>query len=54
MEILQMTCSDQKELMYRVWLPENKNIHSIVHIFHGMAEHAGRYDRLAKRQEVYQ
>ncbi len=48
MEILQMTCSDQKELMYRVWLPENKNIHSIVHIFHGMAEHGARYDDFAQ------
>lgn len=48
MEILQMTCSDQKELVYRVWLPENKNIHSVVHIFHGMAEHGARYDEFAQ------
>ena len=47
MEILKMTCSDQKELVYRVWLPENKNIRSVVHIFHGMAEHGARYDEFA-------
>lgn len=46
-EILHMTCSDAKELVYRVWLPENNNIHAVVHIFHGMAEHSGRYDRFA-------
>jgi alpha-beta hydrolase superfamily lysophospholipase len=47
MEISRMTCSDGKELSYRSWFPENNNIHSIVHIFHGMAEHSARYDRFA-------
>lgn len=47
MEISQMTCSDGKKIYYRSWLPENNNIHSVVHIFHGMAEHGARYDRFA-------
>lgn len=47
MEIARLTCSDNVEIQYRYWLPENNNIHSVVHIFHGMAEHGGRYDRFA-------
>lgn len=39
--------SDDKEIFYRTWIPENNNIHSVLHIFHGMAEHSGRYDRFA-------
>lgn len=47
MEIQQLTCTDGKQLNYRIWLPENNNVHSIVHILHGMAEHGARYDRFA-------
>ncbi len=41
------TCSDKKELFYRVWKPENNNIQRVVHLLHGMAEHSERYDRFA-------
>jgi alpha-beta hydrolase superfamily lysophospholipase len=47
MEILTMTCSDNKQIYYRSWLPENGNIHSILQILHGMAEHSARYHRFA-------
>lgn len=47
METNHMLASDNKEIFYRTWLPENNNIHSVVHIFHGMAEHSARYDRFA-------
>jgi alpha-beta hydrolase superfamily lysophospholipase len=48
METNQLICSDNFQLFYRVWIPENKNVHSVVHIFHGMAEHSARYDRFAR------
>ena len=47
MERHYFTCSDKKELFYRVWKPENNNILGAVHILHGMAEHGQRYDRFA-------
>jgi len=46
-EIKRMICSDAKVIVYRVWLPANKNFHAILHIFHGMAEHSERYTRFA-------
>lgn len=46
-ETFRMTCSDASQLFYRVWKPDNQNIHAVVHIFHGMAEHSGRYERFA-------
>jgi alpha-beta hydrolase superfamily lysophospholipase len=46
-EVKRMICSDGKVLVYRVWIPENKNFHAILHIFHGMAEHSERYTRFA-------
>jgi alpha-beta hydrolase superfamily lysophospholipase len=47
METNHLLASDSKEIFYRVWLPENNNIHSVLHIYHGMAEHSARYDRFA-------
>ncbi len=47
MEHMSWTCSDGKELLYRIWKPENGNIQFTVHILHGMAEHSARYDRFA-------
>ena len=47
METNHLLTTDNKEIFYRTWIPENNNIHSIVHIFHGMAEHSARYDRFA-------
>lgn len=47
METNHLLTSDNREIFYRVWLPENHNIHSVLHIFHGMAEHSARYDRFA-------
>jgi len=41
------TCSDGKDLVYRVWAPEEGEILFTVHILHGMAEHSMRYDRFA-------
>lgn len=43
----QLICSDKKKIYYREWIPENGNIHAVVQIFHGMAEHGLRYDRFA-------
>lgn len=48
MDTNQLTCSDDFQLFYRVWIPENHNVHSVVQIFHGMAEHSARYDRFAR------
>ena len=39
---------DGKEIFVYVWLPDEGKIKGIVQIAHGMAEHAGRYERLAK------
>jgi len=47
METNQFTASDNTSIFYRSWIPENKNFHAIVHIFHGMAEHSERYHRFA-------
>jgi alpha-beta hydrolase superfamily lysophospholipase len=47
METNHFIASDNTKIFYRIWLPENNNIHSVVHIFHGMAEHSERYDRFA-------
>lgn len=47
METNHFTASDTAHIFYRTWIPDNNNFHSIVHIFHGMAEHSERYDRFA-------
>jgi len=47
MERHYFTCSDGKELFYRVWKPLNGNVLMTVHLLHGMAEHSERYDRFA-------
>ncbi len=47
METTSFKASDSKKIIYRIWIPENNHIHSIVHIFHGMAEHSARYERFA-------
>ncbi|MEI7026560.1 lysophospholipase [Paenibacillus sp. y28] len=39
---------DGKRAAVHVWLPgPQQSVHAAVHICHGMAEHAGRYERLA-------
>ncbi|MEI6766981.1 MAG: lysophospholipase [Bacteroidota bacterium] len=35
------------QYVYR-WLPDEQRPRAVIHIFHGMAEHAGRYEYLAK------
>ncbi len=47
MERHYFTCSDKRELFYRVWKPTINNIVGAVHILHGMAEHGERYNRFA-------
>ncbi len=47
MEVRNLKCSDGHNLVYRVWVPQKQAIRAIVHILHGMAEHASRYDRFA-------
>lgn len=39
---------DGKEIFVYIWLPDKEKIKAIVQISHGMAEHAKRYERLAK------
>ena len=47
MERHHVTLSDNKDLFYRIWKPENGNVLMAVHLLHGMAEHSERYDRFA-------
>lgn len=42
-----LTCSDGHILAYCAWIPHKKMIRAVLHIFHGMAEHASRYDGFA-------
>jgi alpha-beta hydrolase superfamily lysophospholipase len=43
-------CSDGTKLYLRRWLPDYVSpVRAIVHIVHGMAEHSGRYRRLAEK-----
>lgn len=46
-ELTTFTCSDEKVLSLRKWVPENKNQVAVVQILHGMAEHSARYERFA-------
>ncbi len=47
MDTRTLTCSDGHILVYRTWIPQKREIRAVLHIFHGMAEHASRYDRFA-------
>lgn len=48
MEIAQLKCSDGRLISYRVWIPKDGKIDSVLHLFHGMAEHSERYNRFAE------
>ena len=45
--IREFACSDGKNVWYRVWIPDGKQIDAVVLILHGMAEHSFRYQRFA-------
>ncbi|MGI6433348.1 MAG: lysophospholipase [Sphaerochaetaceae bacterium] len=47
MEVKEFVCSDETTIRYRYWPVEHSNVQAVVHIFHGMAEHSGRYDQFA-------
>lgn len=48
MEIKSFKSSDDREITYYKWLPEdNKKIKGVIHIVHGSVEHALRYDHFA-------
>lgn len=42
------TADDGAKLFVYRWLPDFGNGNAIIHIAHGLAEHAGRYERLAE------
>ncbi|WP_199899585.1 alpha/beta hydrolase [Sneathiella glossodoripedis] len=44
---LELTSTDGLKLHVYKWLPETEPV-AIIHIAHGMAEHAKRYERFAK------
>lgn len=39
---------DGKSIHYYKWSPQTESVKAVVQIAHGMAEHAGRYERFAK------
>jgi alpha-beta hydrolase superfamily lysophospholipase len=43
-----MTTTDNTKLFVYTWLPDKNKCKAIVFILHGMAEHAGRYERFAR------
>ncbi|MBZ4673164.1 MAG: alpha/beta hydrolase fold protein [Spirochaeta sp.] len=45
--IRELSCSDGKRVMYRVWVPEGSQVEAVLLILHGMAEHSQRYDEFA-------
>ncbi len=46
--IRELSCSDGKRVMYRVWVPEGgAQVEAVLLILHGMAEHSLRYDAFA-------
>jgi alpha-beta hydrolase superfamily lysophospholipase len=48
-DTFQFKAEDEKQLFVYRFLPdEGAPIKAVVHVAHGMAEHAGRYDRLAR------
>ncbi|MBN2443619.1 MAG: alpha/beta hydrolase [Spirochaetales bacterium] len=42
------TTGDGAKIFVYTWLPEKKKYKGIIHIIHGMADHAGRYERFAR------
>ena len=44
----QVPASDGKRLFVYSWLPESEPIRAVVHIAHGMGEHAARYESVAR------
>ncbi len=47
METFTLTDDDGIEITYDRWLPAGE-LRGVLHVLHGWAEHAGRYDRLAR------
>ena len=47
METFTLTDADGVEITYDRWLPEGEPA-AVLHVLHGWAEHAGRYDRFAR------
>ena len=41
---------DDLEIFVNCWLPDGSGLRGVVQIAHGMGEHAGRYERVARHR----
>ena len=48
MQDFTLTDADGIEITWYGWLPDDGEVRGVLHVLHGWAEHAGRYDRFAR------